>query len=49
MSTEKTKVKTETEYIYTNKFSQKEIRFTPKTDEIVATFAPMPEGDVAHD
>ena len=49
MSAEKPKVKTETEYIYTNKFSQKEIRFTPKADEVVATFAPMPERDVAHD
>ena len=49
MGTQKPKVKPETEYIYTNKFSQKEIQFTPKTDEIVATFEPQPAEDVAHD
>ncbi|MBN1372712.1 MAG: S8 family serine peptidase [Anaerolineaceae bacterium] len=41
MSTPRPKVKTETERAYTNKFNQKHIRFTPKADEVVATFKPQ--------
>lgn len=36
----KNAVKSEVEYSYTNKFSKKEIRFSPKSDEVVATFQP---------
>lgn len=38
MSTPKPKVKTETEFTYTNKFSRKQLRFSPKPDEVMATF-----------
>jgi subtilisin family serine protease len=41
MSTKKPKVKPETERVYTNKFNKKHVRFTPKTDEVVATFQPQ--------
>ena len=41
MSTKKPKVKPETERFYTNKFNKKHVRFTPKTDEVVATFQPQ--------
>lgn len=47
MESEKPAVKPESEYAYTNKFSNKQIRFTPKPDEVVATFQPpqpQPEG-----
>jgi len=39
------KVKTETQFTYTNKFSTKTITFTPKGDEVLATFhdTPTPE------
>ncbi|MDJ0736584.1 MAG: S8 family serine peptidase [Nostocaceae cyanobacterium] len=37
MSPIKPRVKLEAEYIYTNKFSNKQIRFYPKQDEVVAT------------
>jgi subtilisin family serine protease len=49
MSTEKPKVKTETEFTYTNKFSQKALTFTPKQDEVVATFQPGLAEDAVHD
>src|SRR5688500_11354500 len=38
---EKYKVKTESEYTYTNKFNKKKIQFSPKADEVVATFLPQ--------
>ncbi len=41
MGIKKPKVKLEIEYIYTNKFNKKKIRFSPKKDEIVATFEPQ--------
>jgi len=41
MSIKKPKVKPETEYTYTNKFSKKRIRFSPKPDEVMATFQPQ--------
>lgn len=40
LNMQKHKVRQETDYEYTNKFSGKQIRFTPKSDEIVATFQP---------
>jgi subtilisin family serine protease len=43
MDVEKSKIKTETEFFYTNKFSDKHINFSPKTDEVMATFSPQPE------
>jgi subtilisin family serine protease len=50
MSTqEKPKVKKESEYTYTNKFSKKQIKFSPKADEVVATFAPQPTEDAARE
>lgn len=49
MSTQKLKVKSETEYIYTNKFNNKQIRFSPKSDEVVATFQPQPTEGTARD
>jgi subtilisin family serine protease len=36
----KPKVKTEHEFVYTNKFSGKKITFEPRTDEVLATFEP---------
>ena len=41
MSDEKPKVKRETSYSYTNKFSKKRLIFSPKKDEVVATFQPQ--------
>ena len=38
---EKFKVKTESKYTYTNKFNKKKIEFSPKEDEVVATFLPQ--------
>jgi subtilisin family serine protease len=40
MNTQKPRVQPETEYTYTNKLSNKRVTFTPKTDEVVATFEP---------
>ena len=40
MSQEKAKVKIETDYTYTDKFSKKKLNFTPKKDEVLATFQP---------
>jgi len=37
----KAKVKPDVEYAYTNKFSKKRIHFSPKSDEVVATFQPQ--------
>jgi subtilisin family serine protease len=42
MNLERPKVKPETDYTYTNKFTQKQIHFSPKSDEVVATFEPQP-------
>lgn len=49
MSTQKPRVNPETEYIYTNKFSGKQIHFSPKSDEVMATFQPQPAEDMARD
>src|SRR5687767_7559642 len=38
----KNKIKKETDYTYTNKFNQKQIQFSAKPDEVVATFQPQP-------
>jgi hypothetical protein len=46
---EKPKVKKETEYVYTNKFNKKQIQFSPKSDEVVATFQPQPTEAAARD
>lgn len=46
---EKPKVKKETKYTYTNKFNKKQIEFTPKPDEVVATFQPQPTEDVVRE
>ena len=42
----KAPVRAETDYSYTNKFSGKQIRFTPKPDEIMVTFHPEPDAEV---
>jgi subtilisin family serine protease len=49
MSTKKPKVKKETEYLYTNKFSGKEIRFSPSSEEVVATFEPRATDETVHE
>ena len=49
MPVKKPSPRPETEYTYTNKFSEKEIRFNPKPDEIVATFGAKPNAEVAGD
>lgn len=50
MSTQKkNKVKKETDYTYTNKFNKKQIKFSPKSDEVVATFQPQPSEDTLRD
>ena len=38
MTVKKEKVKTETKFSYTNKFTNKKQSFTPKSDEVMATF-----------
>ncbi|MDX6694601.1 MAG: hypothetical protein QOF02_2204 [Blastocatellia bacterium] len=43
----KYKVKAETDYAYTNKFNKKAIQFSPKSDEVVATFQPQPSEEAA--
>ncbi|HXF64146.1 MAG TPA: S8 family peptidase, partial [Caldilineaceae bacterium] len=43
MDIRRPKAKVETDYSYTNKFIGRRIRFTPKPDEIVATFQPQPD------
>ena len=40
MPAEKPAVKPESEYVYRNKFTNKEVQFTAKPDEVVATFSP---------
>ncbi len=47
MNTHKPKIKPETEYTYTNKFSRKQLRFSPKRDEVIATFQPQTTEDMA--
>jgi len=47
MSGSRPKVKAENEFVYTNKFMRKQIRFAPRADELMATFEPTAEGDVA--
>jgi subtilisin family serine protease len=42
------KVKPETDYTYTNKFTKRQITFEPKADEVVATFAPEATEETAH-
>jgi subtilisin family serine protease len=49
MTTKRFSVKAETKYTYTNKFNKKSVRFTPKTDEVVATFQPESTEDAAND
>jgi subtilase family protein/fervidolysin-like protein len=49
MSPQKPKVKADDEYSYTNKFTKKKIDFSTKPDEVVATFAPEPDEDVARE
>lgn len=44
----KNKVKKETDYTYTNKFNQKDIQFSAKPDEVVATFQPQPTEETLH-
>lgn len=38
MNVEKAKVKAESNFSYTNKFSKKKLKFNPKPDEVMATF-----------
>ena len=38
----KAKVKKETQFTYTNKFNKKQLKFSAKPDEVVATFQPQP-------
>lgn len=45
----KSKIKKETDYIYTNKFNKKQIQFSAKPDEVVATFQPQPTEETLHD
>lgn len=47
MNGSRPKVKAESEFVYTNKFMRKQIRFAPRADELMATFEPTAEGDVA--
>jgi len=49
MTTKKPKIKAETEYTYTNKFSKKQIQFSPKPDEVMATFQPQVTEDTVHE
>ncbi len=49
MSLQKSKVKSETAYSYTNKFNKKQIQFTPKPDEVVATFQLQPTEEIARE
>ncbi|CAI4033386.1 Thermophilic serine proteinase [Nitrospira tepida] len=49
MDIQKPKVKQETKYSYTNKFSKKTITFHPKSDEVMATFQPHATEDMARD
>ncbi|MEX5215808.1 MAG: S8 family serine peptidase [Nitrospiraceae bacterium] len=49
MDNPKHKVKRETKYSYTNKFSRKTITFHPKSDEVMATFQPHATEDMARD
>src|SRR5215213_622047 len=49
MSTQKKpKVKKETDYTYTNKFNKKQVQFSAKPDEVVATFQPQPNEETVH-
>jgi subtilisin family serine protease len=48
MSTKKPKVMAESNYEYRNKFSHKTLNFTPKPDEVVATFQPDLDEAAAH-
>ncbi len=41
MSIQKSKVKPESDYAYTNKYNNKACQFTPSTTEVVATFQPQ--------
>ena len=47
MSPDKPRVKSETDYSYKNKFTDKEIQFSAKPDEVVATFAGEPSEDAS--
>ncbi|MDZ4722020.1 MAG: S8 family serine peptidase [Roseiflexaceae bacterium] len=48
-TSQKFTVKTESDYTYTNKFNKKSIQFTPKADEVVATFQPESAETAASD
>ncbi|MBZ4423244.1 S8 family serine peptidase [Myxococcus sp. RHSTA-1-4] len=41
MRVQKPRVKQENDYSYTNKFTKKQLRFSPREDEVVATFQPQ--------
>lgn len=46
---EREKVKSENDFVYTNKFSKKQIRFSPKPDEVMVTFQPQSTEKTARD
>jgi subtilisin family serine protease len=47
MNAKRSHLKAEMEYTYTNKFSNKQLRFSPKADEVVATFRQPPTEEMA--
>lgn len=49
MPVQKPRVRAEAEYTYTDKLSNKRLTFTPKPDEVVATFEPQTSDRAAHD
>ncbi len=49
MIAHKAKVKTESRYTYTNKFSSKKLTFKPKPDEVMASFKPDMDERAARD
>ena len=49
MTPEKPSVKAESDYSYTNKFTKKEVQFSPKSDEVVATFSPEAGEELARE
>ncbi len=49
MITEKARVRTETDYNYTNKFTNRKQTFKPKADEVLATFRPQTDEAAARD
>ncbi len=49
MIVEKSQVKTESDFSYTNRFNKKELSFKPKADEVMVTFKPDTDEAAARD